>query len=316
MIALYAVDIAPKLARPEEASTRLQRLNEWWGRRMVVEVTPSTCAAYTRWRTHVGQPVRGEPERRARAIGESSVRRELADLQSALNHAWKSRKLMVKIPVALPDAAPPRERWLSRAEAVRLLWGCLGFSLVQACDVKTRREIWISEGRHHDSINRHAARFVMLGLRTGTRHEAILSLGWHQHVGGGWADLDRGLLYRKTAGEAQTSKRKPPVPISDRLMRAMRRWKRLDGRGLYIVNWHGESILKMRRAFSTAVRLSGLSDDVTPHVLRHTCATWLVQDGVPLWEVAGFLGMTVEMVERVYGHHAPEHLQRATRALR
>ncbi len=59
----------------------------------------------------------------------------------------------------------------------------------------------------------------------------------------------------------------------------------------------------------------GLDDAVTPHVLRHTCATWLVQSGVPLWEVAGYLGMTVEMVERVYGHHAPEHLREAARAL-
>lgn len=60
----------------------------------------------------------------------------------------------------------------------------------------------------------------------------------------------------------------------------------------------------------------GLDDEVTPHVLRHTSATWLVQAGVPLWEVAGFLEMTVEMVKRIYGHHAPEHLQRAARALR
>ena len=28
----------------------------------------------------------------------------------------------------------------------------------------------------------------------------------------------------------------------------------------------------------------------SPHVLRHTAATWLVMDGVPLAEVARFLG--------------------------
>jgi len=26
-----------------------------------------------------------------------------------------------------------------------------------------------------------------------------------------------------------------------------------------------------------------------------------------LWAIAGFFGMTVEMLEQVYGHHMPEH---------
>jgi integrase len=37
--------------------------------------------------------------------------------------------------------------------------------------------------------------------------------------------------------------------------------------------------------------------------LRHTAATWLMQAGVDRWEAAGFLGMSVEMLDRVYGHH-------------
>jgi integrase len=63
------------------------------------------------------------------------------------------------------------------------------------------------------------------------------------------------------------------------------------------------------------VRLAGLDDLVTPHFLRHTCATWLVQAGVDLWEVAGFLGMTVEIIQRVYGHHAPDYMENAKAAL-
>ena len=72
----------------------------------------------------------------------------------------------------------------------------------------------------------------------------------------------------------------------------------------------------MRRAFNGARDHAGLGPDVTPHTLRHTCATWLVQAGRPLWEVAGYLGMTVEMIERVYGHHNEDHLRAAARALR
>ena len=32
----------------------------------------------------------------------------------------------------------------------------------------------------------------------------------------------------------------------------------------------------------------------------------MMQDGVDMWEAAGFLGMTVETLQRVYGHHHPD----------
>ena len=40
-----------------------------------------------------------------------------------------------------------------------------------------------------------------------------------------------------------------------------------------------------------------------------------MQAGVDRWEAAGFLGMSVEMLDRVYGHHHPNHLRTAARAI-
>ncbi len=40
-----------------------------------------------------------------------------------------------------------------------------------------------------------------------------------------------------------------------------------------------------------------------------------MQAGVDKWEAAGFLGMSVEMLDRVYSHHHPDHLRTAARAL-
>jgi hypothetical protein len=48
--------------------------------------------------------------------------------------------------------------------------------------------------------------------------------------------------------------------------------------------------------------------------LETTAATWLMQAGVDLWEAAGFLGMTIEMLAERYGHHHPDHLSGARRA--
>jgi hypothetical protein len=44
-------------------------------------------------------------------------------------------------------------------------------------------------------------------------------------------------------------------------------------------------------------------------------ATWLMQAGVDKWEAADFLGMTVEMLDRVYGRHHPQHLKKAARSI-
>jgi len=49
--------------------------------------------------------------------------------------------------------------------------------------------------------------------------------------------------------------------------------------------------------------------------MRHTAATWLMQRGVNLWTAAGYLGMTVEVLERVYGHHHPDHLAEAVKGI-
>jgi hypothetical protein len=46
-----------------------------------------------------------------------------------------------------------------------------------------------------------------------------------------------------------------------------------------------------------------------------TAATWLMQRGVPIWEAAGFLGMSPEVLQQVYGHHHPDHLQGAAAAI-
>jgi hypothetical protein len=35
-----------------------------------------------------------------------------------------------------------------------------------------------------------------------------------------------------------------------------------------------------------------------------------MQAGVDKWEAAGFLGMSVEMLDRVYGHHHPDYCAR------
>lgn len=62
------------------------------------------------------------------------------------------------------------------------------------------------------------------------------------------------------------------------------------------------------------MRAAGL-DDVTPHVLRHTCAAWLLKEGVSFAETAAYLSDSEAMIRKVYGHHHPDWLKGAASAL-
>ncbi|WP_248842809.1 tyrosine-type recombinase/integrase [Lysobacter antibioticus] len=59
-----------------------------------------------------------------------------------------------------------------------------------------------------------------------------------------------------------------------------------------------------------------LGIDCRWHDLRHTCASWLVQAGVPLHTVAEILGHSSMAVTKRYVHLAPKHLADAMAKLR
>lgn len=219
----------------------------------------------------------------------SMARRELETLRAAVNYFHKEYGLDPVPAFTMPAKHRARERWLSRSEAAALLW-------------QARRMP-------------HLRRFILIGLYTGTRSGAILGLSWLPSIKNGWVDLEAGVLHRSGSGQRETKKRQPPAAIPTRLLAHLRRWKRLDGGIRHVINWNGSSVLSVKKAFRSARTNAKLDQHVIPHTLRHTCATWLMQAGVEPWQAAGFLGMTVEMLERTYGHHSPTFQKGATEAL-
>ena len=315
VLTLYADEHAGSTKRPDVAISALPHLIEFFDGKKVAHATPNVCRAYARWR--MDQPQArfkfGEGRRFATQadvprVGDQTVRRELGVLSAAFGYAHREHKLLYPVPVKMPDKAPARDRWLSRSQAARLMLAALGFRPTGAMDAKGR-EVWLRprdrEGRAL-LIQRHVARFILAGLYTGTRHEAILRLKWIESTDGGHVDLRSGIIYRRGTAEGESSKRRTPIPMSKRLAAHMRQWRR---RGAYVIEFEGRPILRLRRAWTTARKAAGLGTEVTPHILRHTFATWAVMDGVPFGKVARALGTTERVIEDVYGHHAPEHLR-------
>jgi len=75
---------------------------------------------------------------------------------------------------------------------------------------------------------RHIARFILVGLYTGTRASAIAAASPCPEQGRSFVDLDRGIFHRNPIGKRATKKRQTPAPIPPRLLcehRALKRAK-------------------------------------------------------------------------------------------
>jgi integrase len=234
----------------------------------------------------------------------AAARRELSDLRAAVRHHWSENRCAALIPVILPGKkGSPRIRWLTRKEAADLLRTCWRYREIQKGHQTGRRSL------------RHVARFALVGLYTGTRAGAICKSAFVPVVSRGWIDLDNGYFYRRGADAQVSKKRQPTIRIPPRLLAHMRRWQRKGISTKAVIEWKGQPVGRINKAFRSACTLCDLGKDVVPHTLRHTCATWLMQKGVPIHEISGFLGMTVETLLRVYSHHHPDYQSQAVNAL-
>jgi integrase len=140
----------------------------------------------------------------------------------------------------------------------------------------------------HAADNPAAASYVRLAAYTGIRRGHLLRLTKHD-VQGEFLRLDRSSktqalqmvpLHPKVQAIAESL----PLGIGDR---------------------------QLREAWTLARETTGI--DCRWHDLRHTCASWLAQAGVPLHTIGEFLGHSSPTVTKRYAHLLPGHLADAIR---
>jgi integrase len=312
VLSFYAQHQADKGKRNDNIALALMMLGKRTIGMAVDEITPVWCAEYVEWRINQGD-ARGANMRGGtvipRLLKTSTARNDLVVLDAAQRFAWKNRKLTHIVPITKPKVSEPRQRFLTKDEAARLLRAALGWEFRRQADGK-----WTPVQRHHNRINYHLARFILVGLYTGTRHDRIIRLHFVESLHNGWVDLENGILHRKGKAEPETNKRAPSVPVGDRLLAHMRRWYRCKSR--YVVEYGGRPVRGVFDSFEAACRLAGLNydgqevtDRVTPHVLRHSCATWMLLEGKSPYQVGRYIGMSAAMVERTYGHVTDDALR-------
>lgn len=277
-----------KVAAADRRYYAVKSLDELLGDRMLSTIDIPACREYMA---------------RRHPVKHSTVRRELGVLQAAANHALRWRRITAaEMPsIELPPSAEPKTLWLFDDELKRL----------------------------RDAATGRAKLFIDLAYYTASRKGALEFLTWDR------VDLAKRRIVLADPGGRSNKKRKPVVPMADELWDALAAYR---GKWLpevmyphgakpkvYKSGWSDEWVLgsnaDIRPCFDAATSRALLemlpardgrpAGRLTPHVLRHTRATHLLQKGVAPYAVAALLGDTVQTVLRVYGHHCPNYLAEA-----
>lgn len=212
----------------------------------------------------------------------STIWTELTRLRSCLNWAQKRRVIQVAPYIWVPTKPDGRQRVMTEEEVRALL---------DACKAP------------------HIKLFVILAISTGGRSGAICGLKWSK------IDFEAGTIDLRSAEiinplTKRSQKGRAIVPMAAEARAALQDAK-AGALTEYVIEWDGEPVKKVRKAFEAAVKAAGLKG-VTPHVLRHTAATWLEESDVDTGRISRLLGhRDRRTTERLYSKPRPGHLQGA-----
>lgn len=219
--------------------------------------------------------------RRQAGIKDGTIHTELGHLRMVLLWAGKQGIIAKVPPIERPSKPEPKDAFLSREEVRRLL----------------------------DAANApHIRLAIMLMIGTGARNEAAMQLTWDR------VDLERRTIQLRNPFDRARRKGRATVPINDSLLAALDTAKRGALTG-YVIEWAGEPVKSIKRGLKAAGKAIG-RPDVSPHMLRHSAAVWLAEDGHSMEEIAQYLGHNdARVTARVYARYSPTHLRKLADSL-
>lgn len=222
---------------------------------------------------------------RRQQVGPSTTRKDLSVLSMLFRKAieWGIAEHNPMTTLVRPKEPHHKVRWLTRDE----------FDRLQDASPPWLRPI------------------LTIAVSTGLRLKEICNLQW------GEIDEDRRLIYVSADNKTATGR---VVPLTSAALAVLRTVPRRMRATHVFVTKGGEPyrtrIERGRIAGATRDALRRASiEGASLHTLRHSCASWMVQAGVPLYEVQAVLGHSTPMMTLRYAHLAPGHLRGAADAM-
>lgn len=208
---------------------------------------------------------------------------ELTDLRAILMWGYKHKPKLVAEPptIHIRQKPDPKNLFVTREQFAVLLDKC---------------------------TTPHVKLFMILAITTAGRSGAILDLKWDR-IDFGIATID---LYDPEV--ERNSKGRALVPMNNTARAAL--WDaKQSALTDYVVEWNARKVGSIKKGFEKAAERAGIPW-CTPHVLRHTAARWMAEAGVPMSQIAQYLGhKNTSTTERIYARFSPTFLQGAAKAV-
>lgn len=209
----------------------------------------------------------------------ATVRKDLEVVRAALNFFKKGREAVFE----LPPQPKAQERFLSKEEARAL--------------IRASRPV------------PHIRAFVVLSLVSAARQSALLELTWDR------VDFARGRISLSMGDDMDASrKRRANVPMNRRArayLKVLHKARTCD----HVIEYGGHRVLSVKKGFRAAVDRAGL-EGVTPHILRHTAASWMAMARVEMLDISKYLGHSdMSVTIKRYAKVHPDFLKGASEAL-
>jgi integrase len=179
--------------------------------------------------------------------------------------------------------------WLDRVPRVRML------------KEPTRRIRFLTRNeaqRLLAALPEHLADMAAFSLATGLRRANVTGLQWTQ------VDLARRIAW--VHPDQAKARKAIAVPLNGEAVLLIRKW--LGKHSTHVFSFKGKPLVQVStKAWYAALKKVGI-ENFRWHDLRHTWASWHVQQGTPLHALQELGGWeSAEMVRR-YAHYAAEHL--------
>lgn len=219
--------------------------------------------------------------RRKAGIKDGTIHTELGHLRMVL--IWAERHEMIdKAPAIERPAKPePKTEHLTRDEVRRLI----------------------------KAANKpHVQLAIKLMIATGARNEAAMQLTWDR------VDFKRGMIQLRNPFDRVRRKTRATVPMNETLRAALEEAHKA-ALSLNVIEWGGKKVKSIKRGLKAAGAKIG-RPDTSPHMLRHSAAVWLAEDGHSMWEIAQFLGHDdIKTTTKIYARYSPTHLRKLADSL-
>lgn len=203
--------------------------------------------------------------RKSPSVANATINRELSSLRAALSKAvlWEWIPTNPFARVKLLKEPPGRDRYLTLEEYSELLKHCPD---------------WLND-------------LVVVAVGTGMRRNEITLLKWES--------ID--FLNRTIRIDKSKNGSKRIIPMNNTVYSTIKAIPRRLGTPFVFHTKGGKPYMNVSKIFAKVIKETHI-DNFRFHDLRHTCASWLVLNGVDLYTVSKILGhKSIEMTQR-YAH--------------